>query len=156
MKLLSYSSLLKILDLFWSKKIVILRTKARGNMTGLKIVCKSTHMPLHWLLLRCYWQQELVESMWFKHINPQTCGVYIFIRNTYVCALAHFFHSRKPFSIFGMEAYRHCTTPSEYWEAFQHEADESAWLEKITTRGEVWFSFIVPLDLETILQADTS
>lgn len=111
-------------------------------------------MPLHWLLLHCYWQQELVESMWFKHINPQTCGVYIFIRNTYVCALAHFFHSRNSFSIFGMEAYQHCTTSSKYWEAFQHEADESAWLKKITTRGEVWFSFIVPFDLETISQAE--
>lgn len=90
------------------------------------------HMPLQWLLFHSYCQQELVKSIWSKHISPQTCGVYIFIRNTYVCSfvlsLAHFFHSRKSLSIFGVEAHQHSTTSSEYQEAFQHEADESAGL----------------------------
>lgn len=92
------------------------------------------HTPLHWLLFHSYCQPELVKSIWFKRIGPQTCGVYIFIRNTYVCSfvlsLAHFFHSRNSLSIFGVEAHQHSTTSSEHRAAFQHEADESTGLEK--------------------------
>lgn len=98
--------------------------------------------------------------MWFKHISLQSCGVYIFIRNTYACSfvlsLAHFFHSRKSLSIFGVEAHQHSTSSSEYQEAFQHEADESAGLEKINVRGEAEFCFIVPLALEIISWAAVS
>lgn len=102
-------------------------------------------MPLYWLLFHCYWQQELVKSIWFKHTSPQTCGVYVFIRNTYVCSfvlsLAHFFHSRNSLSIFGVEAHQHTTTSSEYQEAFQQEADEAAGLEKDKCeRGSVGLS----------------
>lgn len=49
---------------------------------------------------------------------------------SFVLSLAHFFHSRNSLSIFGVEAHQHSTTSSEYQEAFQHEADESAGLEK--------------------------
>lgn len=118
-------------------------------------------MPLGGLLFHSCWQQELVESIWFQHISPQTCGVYIFIRSTYVCSFvlssAHFFfHSRNSLRIFGVEAHQHCTTSGEHREAFQHKADESAWLGKITVRGEAWFCFIVWLALETISQAAVS